>query len=183
MIRRCAIMAAMTGRWARDPLSELLDEGARDFLTRVYAARGQWVTTRLADPNPAVDRFARDLLGIDPEGPDDARVRTGKPNPMRSRWARAFARAVYHQHKWYGGVRGLRSVRRMEPYRRALEIEAGRRMPARGIVPAGRIMRARLRPGGKKAISAVVRKPDSQRIYDDHYQQGAKASLWDLRTG
>jgi len=158
---------------SRDPLSVVLDDGARAFLRRVYAARGAWVTTRLADPDERTRRWAAGL-GIDPAGPDNASTVSGSHVNYRSRWGRAFARAMYYQHKWYGSAqhRGGPALRpaadkRMVPYARPLELEIGRHVPARGAIPAGRLVRARLRPGGQTARNAVNRKPVSQRIYDN----------------
>lgn len=155
-------------RWERDPLSAALDSGARKFLTRVYEARGEWVQTRLADPDGKTRRWA-ESIGIDPGGRDNASTR-GRPMNARSRWGRAFVRAMYYQHRWYGppaGGRGVRSSRRTAPNDRALELEIGRHVPVRGVIPAGRLVRARLRPGGMHAEDAVRRMPLSQRIYDD----------------
>src|SRR5215469_6661767 len=86
----------------RDPVSELFDDGARAFLGRAYAGPGAWHPTRLQDPEPRhVRAFAS--AGIDVAGPDDASV-PGRPGlHARSRWARGFVRAVYHQHKWHSG--------------------------------------------------------------------------------
>jgi len=164
---------SMCPAWERDPLSVALDPGARRFLARVYAARGGWVQTRLADPDPSVRAWALSR-GIDPGGPDNASTISGTHANMRSRWGRAFARSAYYQHRWYGpprgrGKTGVRAStdRRGVPYGRPLELEVGRHVPARGIIPAGRLVRARLRPGGQAARRAVQRKPLSARVYDD----------------
>lgn len=157
--------------WQRDPLSVALDPGARAFLQRVYAARGGWAATRLADPPADIRRWAAGL-GIDPLGPDNASTVSGQHANYRTRWGRAFVRAMYYQHKWYGGAQrrggpGLRDARRTVPYARPLEIEVGRHVPARGTIPAGRLVRARLRPGGQTARRAVQHKPVSARVYDN----------------
>lgn len=162
--------------WERDPLSVLLDPGARRFLQRVYDARGEWVTTRLADPGDDVRAFARSR-GINPGGRDNASTVSGRHRDMRSRWGRAFARAVYYQHRWYGQRGNLRAIgaKRNQPYSRPLELEVGRHLPVRGVIPAGRLVRARLRPGGQAARNAVQRMGEANRIYDD---DGARAGAW-----
>jgi hypothetical protein len=145
--------------YRRDPVSVALDGAARRLLDRVYAAPGQWTSTRLADPSPAhVARFAAE--GIDILETDRPPV-TGGPRVLdaRTRWARAYVRALYHQHLWYSviGGRGWRSTRRTEKrHAGALEVRIGRRAPARGVIPAGVMVSAILHPGGRPAEAAAA---------------------------
>ena len=133
----------------RDPVSVSFDPGARRFLDRAYSSPGQWRPTRLADPE------ARHLAefgaqGINVAGPDDVSVR-GRPGlNARSRWARGFVRSVYHQHTlWSGGGAGAwRTTRRRVPRSAAeIEIRVGNRVPALGVLPAGRMIHIRYDPG------------------------------------
>lgn len=167
--------------YSRDPVSELLDDGARQLLERVYAApRGQWVSTRLADPGLRLRAWA-DSIGIDLMGPDNAPTISGRRQDAHTRYGRAFARAVFYNHKWYGGPAGLRRRRRMVPYDRPLEIDWGRRMRELGIIPAGRAVRVRVRPGGKTARAAVTRRPDADRIYADNGEHAGRSSVAEER--
>ena len=134
-------------RLERDPVSELFDAGARALLDRGYAHPGAWQPTRLQDPEA---RHLATFGGLDLLGPDDASVR-GRPGlDARSRWARAFVRAVYHNHKWHSGTAaGSWRGDRRAVARPAAEIElrVGRRVPVRGIIPAGRMIYLRYDPG------------------------------------
>lgn len=155
-------------------MSELLDNGARQLLGRVYAARaGEWVMTRLADPSPETVAWAG-TLGIELPGRDNAPTASGTRMQCYTRWGRAFTRALYYNHKWYGGT-SVRTARRMTAYTKSLEVEFGVRRPALGIIPAGRAVRVRVRPGGAAAIRAVQRKPEVARTFDD---DGAPAGRW-----
>lgn len=157
----------------RDPVSELFDGGARKLLARAYAAPGSWQSTRLAPPGP---RHIAHLagLGINPLAPDNPSAEGG-PDPgtsARSRWARGFVRAVYYQHRWYSGTGGAgwRAARRTVPrHAGALEVTVGRRT---GL---GQEVRARLRPGGARALAAVQRLGEAKRIYDS---AGSPAGRW-----
>jgi hypothetical protein len=157
-------------------VSLLLDDGARRLLARAYAAgAGQWVMTRLADPDRgtldwAIDEGLDNLLG-----PDRATTASGQRNNAHTRWGRAFTRALYYQHRWYGDTKGFRPERRTVPWGRPLQVEWGRRKPAVGMIPAGRAVRIRLAVGGKTALRVVKAKPDVQRIYDD---AGVPAGRW-----
>lgn len=158
-----------TTSYRRDPVSELLDDGSRALLERVYAAKGEWVLTRLADPGPRTRAFAS-AIGVDLDGPDNAPTRSGKRQDAHTRYGRSFVRALHYIHKWYGpGSRPgrLRRSKRMVPYERPLEIEWGRRVPALGVIPAGRAVRVRVRPGRAVARRAVQRLADADRIYAD----------------
>ena len=147
------------GGAARDPLSELLDAAARRLLDRAYASPGQWAGTRLADPSIQHIRYAN-ALGIYPLSRDPA-----VGGEAKTRWARAFTRALYYQHKWYsaGGGPGFRSSRRTAARATgALIVEVGRAMPALGVIPAGRAVRVKLASGGQAKEKAVARKPENQ---------------------
>lgn len=133
----------------RDPVSVIFDAGARALLDRAYRAPGQWRPTRLADPEPRhLAEFA--ARGISVLGPDDASVPGGPGLNARSRWARAFVRALYHQHTlWSGGAPGVwRGERRRVPRPAAeIELRVGHRVPALGVLPAGRMIHLRYDPG------------------------------------
>lgn len=162
----------------RDPVSELLDRGARRLLVRAYSARsGTWVMTRLADPSPEHVAWARGL-GLDPlMGPDRPPTLSGTHVQAHTRWGRAFMRSLWYQHRWYGdkALRGFRDERRMVPYGVPIQVEWGRRVPAVGVIPAGRAMRIRVAIGGQTALRVVRAKPDQARIFDD---EGAPAGRW-----
>lgn len=139
-----------SGTFDRDPVSVLLDRGARRLLERAYASPGQWVTTRLADPTPEHLAHFR-AQGIDLLERDKA----GRALDARTRWCRGFVRAAYYQHTWYSNIgagRGWRSGKRTAERRAgALKLEVGRHMPELGVIPPGRIVRAILYPGGQAA--------------------------------
>jgi hypothetical protein len=164
--------------YVRDPVSVLFDAGARSLLTRAYAARGTWVSTRLADPSPRhLAQLA--LLGINPLGPDGATAAGGRGLDARTRWARGFVRALYYQHRWYAPGTGdrWRQARRTVPGGRgALEVQVGPRLRVRGVLPGGREVRVRVHPGGQAARRAAARLPDSRRIYDDQWAPGERWS-------
>lgn len=126
-----------------DPVSETMNAAARALLERVYRADGAWASTRLKDPT--VGQAARWLLhGITVNGPDP--VDRGGFN-ARSRWGRAYARALWRQHKWYSGdpgTGGWRATRRTVPRRPGIQVEIGPHRPATGVIPAGRPVRVRL---------------------------------------
>jgi hypothetical protein len=154
--------------YARDPVSELLDRGARRLLERAYQApSGTWVSTRLADPSPEHEQWAAGI-GIDRlMGPDRPTTDSGKNTTAYTRWGRAFVRALYYQHKHYGDRSGLRSEKRMVAYGAPLQVEWGRRMPALGVIPAGRAVRVRIAYGGATSLRVVKGKSDDARIYAD----------------
>jgi hypothetical protein len=171
--------------YERDPVSVLLDRGAREMLARVYAVpRGQWVMTRLADPTDQHRRWARSH-GWDLDGPDNAPTLSGKHINAHTRWGRAFMRALWYQHRQYGpvpgrGARGLRADRRMTPYGAALQVEWGRRLPGSTtgrVLPAGRAVRVRIAYGGKTARRVVEGKPAADRIYKDDGSMGGRFSV------
>lgn len=160
------------GQYRRDPVSLLMDKPARQLLQRAYAAPGKWHATRLRQPLPAHVAWAAGL-GINLLGRDPAKEAVG--TRMR-RWLAAFERAAYYNHKWYFTGGRLDTDRRQTAARtRALDIEFGRWLPARGVIPAGWAVRIRLRPGGTAARKAVMKLPESQRIFTD---EGAAAGKW-----
>ena len=170
----------------RDPVALLLDRGARDLLARAYAApRGQWTMTRLADPTPRHAAWAAAAYGIAVNGPDNASTLSGRHVNCHTRWGRAFMRALYWQHRWHGpaagGRPGLRGVRRMVPNTAALQVEWGRRMPALGVIPAGRAVRIRVAYGGATARRVVRAKRDAERIYTDRGQPAGRFAVADGR--
>lgn len=181
--------------FTRDPISVLFDAPARRLLERAYAQPGQWVSTRLADPGMRARTMAA-ARGIDLDGPDVTSARGGrsKRTDAKSRWARAFIRSVYYQHKWYsgGGTREFRSKRRTVMRQSGgLRFEVGRRIPASpqfdpanpsaGGFPAGRTVRIKLDRGGQAKLRAVNRLPDSERIFDDQSQPSDRWSDPSLR--
>lgn len=163
--------------YRRDPLSEMLDDAVRELLLRVYAARGEWVTTRLADPDEQQTAIAR-AYGIDPMGPDDARTASGKRMEVHTRWGRGLVRGLFYVHKWYGAPYGIRRKKRMQPYSRALEVEFGRRLPGGPRTPPGRVVRARVRTGGSVARRAAQRKVWTDEIFEP---EGNPAGRYALR--
>ena len=152
--------------YERDPVSVLFDSGARRLLERAYARPGQWTGTRIAGPSAAhVAWFA--ALGINVLGREDE---TG-----RDRWASGFVRAVYYQHHWHRTGRGW-GGRRMVPYDgRAIRYELGRRLPALGVIPAGRAVRIMSVPGGPAARRAAQRMPAGRRVLAGEGQPGPLA--------
>lgn len=164
--------------YSRDPVSEWFDEGARRLLARAYAHPGDWQSTRLANPGPAqLARLA--ALGVNPFAADRPSTKGGTGLDARTRWCRAFVRALYYQHRWYSGRPGggWRRGRRNTPRTTgALEVRVGRMLPVRGIIPAGRQVRVRLVRAGPATRKAYVdRLPASRRTYDD---QEAPGSRW-----
>lgn len=155
---------ATSGSYDRDPVSSLLDHGARRILERAYASPGQWVTTRLADPTPEhISHFAAE--GINVLGPDNAPVRGRRSLNAHTRWCRGFIRAIYYQHLWYSqiGGRGWRAERRTaERKAGALKVDVGRHMPELGVIPPGRIVRVVLYPGGQAARKAAAAEPGAE---------------------
>lgn len=142
----------------RDPVSEWFDQGATDLLARAYARPGEWAATRLLDPEPR--HLARAAaLGLDLLGRDD--VPAGGLN-ARTRWARGFVRALYYQHKHAQGTAT------------AIEVEVGFVKRRLGVIPAGRAVRVRVRPGGRAANRAARSEPKSRRIYTDDRKAGAR---------
>jgi hypothetical protein len=163
-----------SGGFTRDPVSELLDSGARALLDRAYARPGKWHSTRLQDPAPEhVAYFAR--LGINVLGPDDA----ARKVDAHTRWARGFMRSIYYQHRWFSelGGRGWRSQQRTtERTSGAIQIDIGRHLPELGVIPAGRVVSVILHPGGQAARRAVERIPEPGRIFTSAGELGGAAT-------
>lgn len=174
------------------------------MLARAYAApRGQWVMTRLADPTERHQRWAR-AHGWNLDGPDNAPTLSGKHINAHTRWGRAFMRALWYQHRWYGpqpGTKGfasrqraeeraarteenqagmIRSAKRMRPSSTPLQIEWGRRLPGSTtgrMLPAGRAVRIRIAYGGQTALRVVQSKRADDRIYLNNGDQGGRFSV------
>jgi len=131
------------GAAERDPVSQTMDTAARHLLGRVYRANGGWASTRLKDPTAG--QLARWILqGINVLGRDP--VARGGLN-ARSRWARAYVRALWYQHKWYSGdpdTGGWRAVRRAAPRHPGIEVVIGPHRGPTGVIPAGRPVKVRL---------------------------------------
>lgn len=168
----------------RDPVSLLWDGPARQLLARCYAAPGTWQGTRLADPTAQQLAWAASL-GINLRGRDNPSTvsRRGGLN-ARSRWARAFVRSVNYQHRYYSRARGggWRDERaRVARSTYALQVEVGRALPARGIIPAGRAVRVKLHQGGQRADQAAARKSDTDRYITDDGGRGGRWSSIDRR--
>ena len=125
----------------RDPVSETMDRAARALLDRVYRAGGGWAATRLADPSAA--QLAWWIMhGINVRGRDPV-----PGGAARTRWGRAFIRALNHQHKWWSGdpdTGGWRETRRASWRRPGIQAEIGRHRPLLGVIPAGYTVRVRL---------------------------------------
>lgn len=162
----------------RDPLSEAFDGTARRLLDRAYRQRGQWVQVRLKDPTVR-ERTMWVAQGINPDGPDNPSVRGGRGLDAKTRWARALIRSINYvnTHEAYQGA--------------PLRFEVGRHIPAspqfdprypeRGGFPPSRQFRLQVAPGGRAAMRAVARKPDSERIWTDDGQPAARFSRNELR--
>lgn len=131
------------GAAQRDPVSETLDRAARALLARAYAAHGGWASTRLQDPTPAQLAWwiahGINVLGADPAG-------RGGMN-ARSRWGRAYVRALWYQHKWYSAdpsTGGWRDLPRASMRTPGIQVEVGPHRLALGVIPAGRPVRVRV---------------------------------------
>jgi hypothetical protein len=80
----------------RDPLSARFDVAAGKFVTRIIAARGQWVATTVAPPSDRIMAWAL-ARGIDP-----LRLRhTGRASGIENMHEAAFRRAVYWDRRVY----------------------------------------------------------------------------------
>jgi hypothetical protein len=140
-------------------VSELFDGAARRLLGRAYKSPDHCAATRLADPTSAQRSAVASSYGVDVLAADDA----GK-GQARTRWARAFVRALYYQHRWYY-TRGaqLGATRRTEVSPRPLKITIGRHLPVKGVIPAGRLVVVEVLPGGAAKDRALAAKPATDR--------------------
>lgn len=158
-----------------------MDGIARQLLDRVYGARGGWASTRLADPAPV--QVAMWLLdGINVLGPDP--VQRGGLN-ARSRWARAYVRALWYQHKWFsddpdGG--GWRVMPRATFRHPGIQVELGPHRAALGVIPAGRPVRVRL---ASAAAARKSGKPEDAWSWaaSDHRRADVNRRDWDAFGG
>lgn len=149
--------------YTRDPVSEQFDTAAAKLLRAAYKNKGKWVGTYLKNPTPQWQVWAA-RNGIRLLGKD-----TAAGGKAKTRWARAFVRAIYYLHQWhYYETRGLvlDERRTTKNHSTAIEYQVGsvRITPAGKVV--GRYVRVRALPGGTTAQRAVERKPDSQRIFE-----------------
>ena len=181
-------MAESLGTYRRDPVSMALDPAARTTLARAYARPGTWITAHLTDAGPKT-RKRFEALGIDLDAPDAGGSATGGGRgglKARTRYTRAFVRALYYQHKWYSRQGASQSWERRTAPREAgaLRVEVGRRVPAspnydpahpgKGF-PANRIVRVQVARGGQLADRAVARLADRDRIYTP---DGGEGDRW-----
>jgi hypothetical protein len=134
----------------RDPASVMWDRAATALLARARGARGDWVATRIAQPTDW-QRARLALRGIFPDGPDNTSAQGGRSasSNARSRWGRAFVRAVYYNR--LGGE--------------AVKVEVGRMLPARGVIPRGRAVRVKIFPGG--GGRAAARLAEDEQVFTD----------------
>lgn len=135
--------------------------------------------TRLRPPGRRAREYAAEH-GVNVLGPDDVSARGGRGLNARTRWARAYVRALYYQHKWYsaGGTQGWRKAKRAEPrHSGALEVDVGRQVAAVGLIPAGRIIRIRFtqrRPEAAKREHFRELEP-AERVYTP---AGGRGGRW-----
>lgn len=173
-------------RYERDPVSVLFDQGARRLLSRAYAQPGRWAGTRLTDPSPRHLSWLASQ-GIDPDGPDNPSAEGGTGLNARGRWARGFVRALYYQHRWFSPV-GRKNAGAWRQQRRTvaretggLVVDIGRRVPATGVLPAGRAVRVKLERGGQVKAAATRKVPASGRWINSAGGHGPRSSAPELR--
>lgn len=162
----------------RDPVSVLWDAGARRLLSRALQNPGTWQGTRVADPRPGQEAWMKSR-GIDWQGPDNASASGGKGLNARDRWTRAFVRSLYYQFAWYsvtGGENWRSEKRGRARHAGALQVEVGRRLPAKGVIRSGRAIRVRYARGGQAKLRAVQNKSDSDRVWTDDGQKASRFS-------
>lgn len=134
-----------TGLYTPDPLSLLWERRAVQILELAYAARGRWFGTVIGDPTPAQAAYAMRVTGARIDGRDTATGRKAK-----TRWCRAFVRAVERMH------------RDLAVTEDPIVWQVGNRLEALG----GRAFRIRLRT--RSGADDYVRGlPDVRRIYVD----------------
>ena len=139
-----------------------MDSEARQLLARAYANPGKWAATRLADPDLSHIRYANSL-GMFPLARDT--IRGGE---AKTRWGRAFVRALYYQHKWESPTASGRGWSRRTTARTSggLVVEVGGVVVARGVIPRGRAVRVKLAGGGGAKSAAVARIPAARQWAD-----------------
>lgn len=148
-------------------MSVAFDASARRLLERAYESRGTWVHAWLPDPD--LRQRTRWLEeGINVGGPDP--LPAGGGVDARTRWARGFVRALYHQAAWYAPDRGstrMRSERRTAQASAPLRVQVGRHLPASpgGGMPARRRVRVMIARSGRARDQAVARLGNADRIY------------------
>lgn len=157
----------------RDPISVQFDPASARLLARCYRDRGAWHGTYLRNPTAAWELWAR-RNGIRLLGPDNA----GR-GQARTRWARAFVRSAYYQHRWYyyetaGGL-VLADRRAVPATSKALVFEVGTVRIAKGGIILGRSVRLKVLQGGNAADGHVQALPYARRIYDSN---GDPAGAW-----
>jgi hypothetical protein len=156
----------------RDPVSVQFDAASARLLRRAYERKGEWAGTYVR--NPSLEWTAWGLRnGINLLGPDNA-----PGGQARTRWARAFVRSAFYQHRhYYYPGRGLDlSDRRASPWGRPLQYQVGTvRLTPAGLV-VGRAVRVRTQSGGAAAQRAAAELPDSRRIYTAEGEPGGRFS-------
>lgn len=174
-----------------DPLRDHFVDGARILLARAYRNPGTWQSTRLVNPGPRATAYAVSL-GINPLGPDNASTVSARGGlDARSRWARAFVRCLYDQHKfWADSGGGWRRDKRTAAWYegRSLTVEVGRALAggrqAGTVLQPGRAIRVMYRPGNRQggargqqsARRYASRLPERDRSYDEAGRPGPRFS-------
>lgn len=164
-----------------DPLRDHFIDGARLLLARAYRNPGTWQSVRLVNPGPRATAYALSL-GINPLGPDNASTLSPRGGlDARSRWARAFVRCLYDQHKfWADAGGGWRRDKRTTAWYvgRALTVEVGRALAggaqSGSVLQPGRAVRIMYRPGNRSggarghaaAQRYTQRLPERDQSYD-----------------
>lgn len=136
-----------------DPLSVWWEAAAARALAVAYGHPGRYYGTIIADPSPRQRQAAEYLITSRIDGPD---THTGRK--ARTRWCRAFVRAVERVNKRQGG--------------RPIEWDVGVK------VAGGRAFRLRTVPAGR--LRKPLAKPDRQRWSTEDGPGGRYASN-DLR--
>jgi len=171
------------GQFSRDPVSVTFDTSARRLLERAYSNRGEWVAVWL--PDPTIRQRSRWIgEGINVDAPDP--LPAGGGVNAHTRWARAFVRSVYYQHRqWSPRKIGGPWARRTTPRDAGgLRIQVGRHIvaspqfdpahPERGGLPPRRRVRLQLAAGGRAKQAAVARLGNRDRIYTESGGQAAR---------
>jgi hypothetical protein len=144
------------GEFVPDPVSLLWSTlTINKLLNRARQARGEWVRTRVANPNA---RTMFRLIAMGYQWADRDPAPGGK---AKDRWTRSFIRVLERERK----ARGM-----------TIEWDAGRRLPALGVIPAGREFALRTRPGGVTAIRMKARKPPGTQIH--RVSDGQPGARW-----